>query len=85
MSDEDVGERVRVAVRGFFVFFMAISWYDLWLLFAAPRDPGGMLCDAASPLRSIGVMLRGQREVGCPWHDKPIHAVHGLMGGRRDE
>lgn len=83
MMPQEMEQLFMVAVIG--VCTVAMHGYCLWLLITALRDPGGMVCDAASPLRSVGVMLRGQREVGCPWHDKPIHAVQGLMGGRSDE
>jgi hypothetical protein len=85
MTDEEMGQIVMVAAMGFFTFFMAMSFYCLWLLVAAPRDPGGMLCDAASPLRSMGAMLRGKHEAGCQWHDKPIQEVKLWTRGSRDE
>jgi hypothetical protein len=44
----------------------------VWFL-VAPRDPGGRLCDATSPLRTIAAILRGQVETGCSWHDEPIN------------
>jgi hypothetical protein len=55
----------------FAVFMLSVTLWFGWAL-VAPRDPGGMLCDGASPVRSLGAMLRGKVETGCAWHNKPI-------------
>ena len=74
-------------VRGLFLGFvaavliagaLAVGW-----TFVAPRDPGGRLCDAATPLRSLGALARGKVEARCPSHDKPIVERH-LFNTRKE-
>ena len=72
MTDEETKTIVAALMQGVIMFILGMSFYCAWLFFAAPRDPGGMLCDEASLIRSVLATAGGTVETGCAWHDKPI-------------
>jgi hypothetical protein len=68
----------------FAVCMVSVSLWFGWALFA-PREPGGMLCADASPLRSMWATVRGKTETGCAGRDKPIEEdeLFGMYEGAR--
>jgi hypothetical protein len=78
MHDEWTQGIIRLGIGWIVMLLIIGSVFPIWLSLGAPRDPKGVLCNDASVMKSIGVMMRGRHEVGCASHDSPIIEVEGL-------
>jgi hypothetical protein len=78
MHDEWTKGIIEFGIGLILMLLIIGSVFPIWLLVGAPRDPGGIICDDASVMRSIALLVQGRREVGCSSHDSPIIDVEGL-------